>query len=67
MGWGESVFNCWGVRRPEIVLFLFYVNVSGMNPRYRLSSHPLTILTPWVILCVGWTITLGAPTWMTAS
>ena len=30
--WGESGFNCWGVRRPEIVLLLFYVNVSGMRP-----------------------------------
>ena len=29
---GESGFNCWGVRRPELVLFLFYVNVSGMHP-----------------------------------
>ena len=52
MGWGESGFNCWGVKGPALVLFLFYVNVSGMRPRSRLSSQPLTIPAPWVLLRV---------------
>ena len=30
--WGESGFNCWEVRVPALVLFLFYVNISGMRP-----------------------------------
>ena len=35
MGWWESGFNCWGVRGLALVLFLFYVNVSGMRPLSR--------------------------------
>ena len=35
--WGTG-----GVKGPALVLFLFYVNVSGMRPRSRLSSQPLT-------------------------
>ena len=31
MGVGESGFSCWGVRGPALVLFLFYVNISGMR------------------------------------
>ena len=38
------------VRRPAIVLFLFYVNISGMHLRPRLSSQPLMIPAPWVLL-----------------
>ena len=57
-GWGESGFNCWGVRGPTLVLFLFYVNVSGIRPRSRFSSRPLTIPAPWVLLRVRWFIRL---------
>ena len=56
MGWGESGFNCWGVNGPALVLFLFYVNVSGMRAPSRLSSRPLTIPAPWVLLRVRWSI-----------
>ena len=48
LGGGESGFNCWGVRGPALVLFLFYVNVSRMCPQSRLSSQPFTLLAPWV-------------------
>ena len=58
MGWGRSGFNCWGVRGPALVLFLFYVNVSEMRPRSLLSSQPLTIPVPWVLLRVKWSIPL---------
>ena len=58
MGWRESGFNRWGVRGPTLVLFLFYVNVSGVRPRSRLSSQPLTLLVPWVLLRVRWSIPL---------
>ena len=44
---------------------LFYVNISRMRPRSRLSSQPLTIPTPWVIR-VWWCIPL-VPPWATAS
>ena len=46
------------VREPALVLFLFYVNVSGMCLRSRLSSHPLTIPAPWVLFHVRWSIPL---------
>ena len=61
MGRGESGFDCWGVRGPAFVLFLFYVNLSGMRPRSRLSSQPLTIPAPWVLIRVGWSILLVPP------
>ena len=54
-GWGESRFNCWGVRELALVLFLFYVNVFGMCPLSLLSSQALTIPASWV-LHVGWSI-----------
>ena len=54
MGWGESGFNCWGSR--GLALILFYVKVSRMSPLSRLSSQSLTILSPRVILRVGWSI-----------
>ena len=41
---------------PVLMLFLFYVNVSGMYPQSHLPSQPLMILAPWVILHVGWSI-----------
>ena len=44
MEWGESGLNCWGIRGPALVLFLIYVNVSGMHPRSCLSSHLLPIM-----------------------
>ena len=32
MGWGESGSIVWGVKGLALMLFLFYVNVSGMRP-----------------------------------
>ena len=55
---GESGFYCWGFRGPALVLFLFYVNVSGMRARSRLSSQPLKIPVPWALLQVRWSIPL---------
>ena len=66
MGWGSLGSIVGGARGPAIVLFLFYKNVSGIRPWSRLSSQPLTIPAPWVILHVGWTIPL-VPPWVTAS
>ena len=54
----ESGFNCWRVRWPALASFLFYVNVSGMHPRSRLSFKPLMIPAPWVLLRVRWSIPL---------
>ena len=54
---GESAFNCWGFRGQALVLFLFYMNISGMLPRFPLSQ-PLTILAPWVFLRVRWSLPL---------
>ena len=59
MEWGESGFNCWRVREPALVSFLFYVNVSGMRPRSRISSQLLTIPAPWFLLHVRWSIPPG--------
>ena len=50
-GGRKSGFNSWGVRGPALV-FCFYVNVSEMHPRSRLSSQLLTIQPPWVLLLV---------------
>ena len=56
---GESAFNCWGFKGPhELMLFLFYVKVSGKCPQSRLSFQPLTIMAPWVLLCIRWSIPL---------
>ena len=63
MGWGSLGPNVAGIWGPELVLFFFYVSVSGL--RSRLSFQPLTIPAPWVLLCVGWSITLWPP-WVTA-
>ena len=53
MGWEDSGFNCWGVRGPEfMLLFSFYVNVSGMRTRSRVSFQPLPITAPRVLLRV---------------
>ena len=51
------------------MLFLPYVNVSRMLPRSRLSSQPLTLPAPWVLLHVRWSIPPGymVPSWVTAS
>ena len=38
-GWGESGSNCWRIKGPALV-FLFYVNVSGMRQRSRLTFPP---------------------------
>ena len=46
MGWGECGFNCWGFKGPTLVLFLFYVNVSGICLRSLLPSQPLMIWLP---------------------
>ena len=60
-GVGESGFNCWGVRGPVILLFLFYANVSGICSRSRFSSQPLTTLAAWILLRVWWSIPLVPP------
>ena len=65
-GVGESGFNCWRVRGPALVSFLFYVIVSGMRPWFCLSSQPLTVPVPWVLLRVGCSLLL-VPSWVTAS
>ena len=66
MGWGVSGFTCWGIWGPTLLLFLFYVNVSGMRPRFRLPFQPLTIPAPWIFLLLGWSIIL-VPFWIIAS
>ena len=48
------------------MLFLFYVNVSGMSLPSRLPSQPLMMSAPWVLFRVKWSIPL-VPLWMTAS
>ena len=59
------MFNCWEVRGPALVLFLFYVTLSRMLLWSHLSSRPLTIPAPWVLLRIGWSILL-VPPWVTA-
>ena len=66
MGWGESRFNCWGIRGTKLMLFLLYVNVSGMCPQSRLSSQSLKNRLPGFLLRVGWSIP-AVPLWMTVS
>ena len=66
MGWRESGFNCWGVWGPALMLFLFYVNISGMRPLSRFPSQPLTIPSPWVLFRIKWSILL-VPPWVTVS
>ena len=44
----------------------FYVNVSGIRLRSLLSSQPLTISAPWVLLRFRWSIPLVSP-WVTVS
>ena len=56
IGWGESGSNFWKVKEPELVLFLFYVNVYGMCSLSHLSSQPLVIPVPWVIFHDRWSI-----------
>ena len=53
-----SWLYCGRVRGSALVLFLFYVNISGMRPRSCLSSKPLTKPVPWVLLRVSWSIPL---------
>ena len=55
-----------GVKGYALLLFLFYVNVSRMHPRSRLSSQTLTVQAPWVHLRVGWLISVFPP-WVIAS
>ena len=57
MGWGESGFTC-GVKVPALVLFLSYINVSGMHQQSRLSFQPMRILAPWILLDIRWSIPL---------
>ena len=49
-----------------LVLFLFYMNVSETRPRSHLSSKPVMIPAPWVILHVEWSIFVVLP-WVNAS
>ena len=55
-----------GSTGPVLVLFLFYVNVSGMCLQFRLSSQPLMIPASWILLCIKWSISM-VPPWVTAS
>ena len=51
--WGVGVWvQLLGAQGAALVLLLFYVNVAGMRLRSHLSSQPLTILVPWVLLRV---------------
>ena len=61
MEWRKSGFNCWGIRGSVLVLFLFYMNVSGMQLWSQLSSQTLTILAPWILLRIKWSIPLVPP------
>ena len=57
MGWGNlgSILGGQGARaRVSLVLRDCIWNA----PRYRFSSQPLTIPTPWVLLHVIWSISL---------
>ena len=62
----EGEFSYWGIRRSILMLFLFYMNVSGMRLWSCLSSQPLMILAPWVLLYIWWSFPL-VPPWVTAS
>ena len=65
LGVRVSGFNFWVVRGPTLVLFLFYVNVSGVCRRFRLFTQPLTIPVPSVFLRVEWSLPMVVP-WVTA-
>ena len=56
-----------GEQRPALVLFLFYVYVSGMRPRSCLSSHSLIKPAFRAILHAGWFIENSVSTLVTAS
>ena len=58
MGWGSLGSIVEGVKGPVLVLFLHYMNVSAMRSWSRLSSQPLTIPAPWILLHVRWSIPL---------
>ena len=58
MSLGSIVGGGGWFRVTALVLFLFYVYVSGMRPRSRLSFQALTIPAPWVLLRVKWSIPL---------
>ena len=52
---GVYEFNCWGVKWSALVLFLFYVNLSGMSlvlPAFddtgSLDSPPRQVIYPLV-------------------
>ena len=59
MGWEESGFICWGGFGGPHMLVLFYVNVCRMCLQSHLSSQPLTIPSPQIILHIRWCITQG--------
>ena len=54
----RSGFNCYGLMGPTLVLFLLYVNLFGMHPRSVLSYQLLTILAPWILIRIRWSISL---------
>ena len=56
LGVRECGFICWKVREPALVLFLLYVNVSGMCIWSYLSSQLLMMSAPWVIPRIAWPI-----------
>ena len=70
---GIYIYVCiWGWRvwvqllGPALVLFLFYMNVSRMHLHSCLSFQPLTMLPPWVLLHIRWSIPLVS-SWVTVS
>ena len=49
----EVWIQLFGGQGSVLLLFLFYENVSGLQPRACLSSQPSTRQAPWVFLCIA--------------
>ena len=47
-----------GVKGPVLMIFMFYVNVSGIQPQSCLFSQTLMIPAPWVLFHIKWSIDL---------
>ena len=56
-GVGESGFNCWGLDASRLC-YSCYMSVSGMHLRPLLSSQPLTLPAPWILLRVTYSLTV---------
>ena len=65
-GGGESGLNCWRVKGSALVLFLLYVNVSGMLPRSCMSSSLRRYRLPGFSSVSGG-LSSRFPPWVTAS